>query len=292
MSSFIQHTVRWLTDLARNRYWWGGLAALLLLSGVGYLVFDNYLMPTYTRHEASVTLPTVEGRSLEEARETLATQGLRVEQQPSRYNPNVPRNQVVDQTPDAGRNVKPGRRVYLKVNSGKARKVAVPDVLTESQRVGSSRLRNMGLRVDSILADTIPAEAVGTITRQEPAPGDTVTEGAGVRLWIAQGIGEERVRVPNVYGFSVERAREQLLRARLRLVVLDTTRSNAPDTNDDVAGHRAETTPQFVIRQDPRPGDRLREGRDVRLFTTTDSLAARRARAMLPDSLTTRDGMN
>ena len=272
---------RWWVALLKNPYWWSGLAALLVASAVLYVVFDDVLMPRYTRHGVSTTLGNVEGQPYEVARDELIDRGLRVQRQPGRYNPNVPLNQVVDQDPAPGSNVKPGRRVYLTVNSGSARRIAVPDVLTLSVRNAANELRAAGLQVDSVLADTIPAANVGTITRQQPTPGDTVDAGTGVRLWSAQGVGQNRVEIPNVYGLSIERARARLLDARLRATVLDTTRSETPRPETIEPG---EEERRFVMGQRPLPGKKLLAGRDVILYVTTDSLRAARARPPAADS--------
>ena len=274
-SSFFERTRQWVQRLVRNPYWWGGLTVLLLIGGTLYIAFDNYVMPTYTRHEAAMALPHVEGMPYSRAEELLSEKGLRVERQKGRYNPNVARDEVVDQTPHSGSTVKPRRRVYLTVNSGTARRVAVPDVLTLSVRSAQNRLRTAGLRVDSIRQDTIPAENAGTVTRQLPSPGDSLDVGEGVVLWEAQGAGEEQVRVPNVYGLSVARAKRRLLRVRLRSTVLDTLKSDSslaslprPQRNRQL----------FVMGQHPLPGASLLAGKDVRLFVTSDSIQASQAR--------------
>lgn len=252
------------------------MAVLFTCSAVLYVVLDDYVMPEYTRHGSSVSLPNVEGVSFETAREQLEGKGLDVERQEGRYNPNVSRGEVVDQTPDPGRAVKPGRRVYLTVNSGTARRVQVPDVLTLSVRSARNRLRTVGLRVDSVRVDTIPAANVGTVTRQEPAPGDTLDEGDGVVLWSAQGVGETRASIPNVYGLSVSEARERLLAARLRATVLDTTRADTSSASS--LSPQMRDRKRFVMGQRPLPGERMLAGRDVKLYVTTDSIQASRAR--------------
>lgn len=275
----LQRTFRWWVALFKNPYWWSGVAALVIATAALYVVLDDVLMPNYTRHGVSTTLKNVEGQQFAPSREQLANQGLRVKRQAGRYNPNVPLNEVVDQDPAPGSKVKPGRRVYLTVNSGSARQVSVPDVLTLSVRNATNELQTAGLQVDSVLVDTIPAENVGTVTRQKPPPGDTVDAGSGVRLWSARGLGDERIEIPNVYGLSVDRARRRLLRAQLRATVLDTTRSEEPDL-----GAPFERETRFVMGQRPLPGEELLTGRDVTLYVTSDSLRASRARPPAKDS--------
>jgi beta-lactam-binding protein with PASTA domain len=187
----------------------------------------------------------------------------------------------VDQTPHSGSTVKPRRRVYLTVNSGTARRVAVPDVLTLSVRSAQNRLRTAGLRVDSIRQDTIPAENAGTVTRQVPSPGDSLDAGEGVVLWEAQGASEEQVRVPNVYGLSVARAKRRLLRVRLRSTVLDTL---ASDSSLASLPRPQRNRQLFVMGQRPLPSTSHPAGTYVNLFVTSDSVQAARARPPAQDS--------
>jgi len=280
---WLSRLLNWLEQLGRNLYFWSGMAVLLLISGSLYVAFDAYMMPSYTRHDVSVVVPDVEGIPVERARDSLTAEGLQVQSQPGRFNPNVPRGNVVDQSPPAASGVKPGRRVYLTINEGEVPSVRLPDLTGTSLREARNRISSLGLKVGDVQADSIPSPYPQTVTRQAPEAGDSLDQGRAVDLWYSTGLGQEQVRVPSLVGLPVERARQALLRQNLRAVVI------RPDAEQAAPGSNpmdADTTArQFVREQSVRPGSRLQAGKEVRLYTTPDSTRARDRRSELPDSL-------
>jgi beta-lactam-binding protein with PASTA domain len=265
----------WFRDLATNPYFWGGLGALFVI-GVGtYFFFDDYLMPDYTRHGVSVEVPDVENMEFEQAQSLVSAQGLQVERQEGRYNPNVPQGRVVDQNPPPNTGVKPGRRVYLTVNSGEAPTVSLPDLTGTSLREARNRLTSLGLQVGRVRVDSIPSPYPQTVTRQRPAPGDSLQQGKTVDLWYSEGLGSQQVTVPDVRGLRVERARRQLLRQKLRYVVIDP--NAASESEGAEAGDAGATAAaRWVRQQGQAPGSTVRAGTEIRLFTTTDSTEVQR----------------
>ena len=248
------HTTR---RLATNPYLLAGLAVLLLVGAGLYYLVDRMVMPTYTRHDVSVVVPDVRDRSFEEAQRLLARYDLQAERDVQRFNADLPRNMVIDQNPAAMTQVKPGRRVYLTVNSGRTQKVTIPSVEGLSLREATYRMQALGLNVADVRPDSIPSPHRNTVTRQQPAPGDSLAPGADVTLWYSTGLGETYVNVPDVVGLSLEEARARLLSTKLRSVVVD-----APEMEE---GEPLDST-LVVIRQSQDPDTRVREGFEIRLF--------------------------
>jgi len=276
--STFQAAKHWLSSLAKNPFFWGGLGILVLV-GLGVVfVFNTYVMPSYTRHDAGLSVPNVEQQPFERAAETVQAKGLSVERQEGRFNPNVPQGVVVDQNPPPDSPVKPGRRVYLTVNSGEAPTVVLPDLSGTSIREAENRLNALGLKVQSLRPDSIPSPYPETITRQRPEPGDSLKIGKGVRLWYSEGLGDRTTSVPNLVGLPVETAKQVLLRQKLRSVVVE---GNA---SDDESASADEDVRLFVKRQGRQAGTSVRRGTEIRLFATPDSTAAQEMRIAPADS--------
>jgi beta-lactam-binding protein with PASTA domain len=267
----------------RNLYFWGGVLALLVVGFGAYLVVDAVIMPAYTRHDVSIRVPKVENQSFEEAKTLMQERGLQVQRQVGRYNPNVERGVVVDQTPLPDAKVKPGRRVYLTVNAGELPTLKLPDLTGMSVREAKNRLSSLDLEVGTVQEDPIPSPYANTITKQDPAAGDSLKEGKTVDLWYSTGLGAENVEVPNVVGYTVADARDFLLRNELRSVVVDTDLSadETPSQDVDVDSLEQEI---YVRRQGHAPGDSVRAGTEVRLFTTSDEAEAMERREALENS--------
>lgn len=250
---------RWSWSLLSNRYFWHGLGFFLVVALSAYLLVDELMMPAYTRHDASVSVPGVVNRPVGEASQILQRRDLQVERQRAQqYNPNVPRGEVLDQQPPANALVKPGRRVYLTVNAGQTPMVQMPDLDGTSIREAKNQLLALGLTPGRVRPDPVPAPYPNTITKQSPAPGDSLREGASVDLWYSQGLGSEDAEVPDVRGLRVPTAQRTLLNQNLRSVVVDTTQEA------DLSG--------VPVRMQSRPpGASVREGTEIRLFVNSDT---------------------
>jgi len=274
LSSF-QALLHWLRTLLRNAYFWGGLGGLLLLGLATYFLVDAVLMPSYTRHGVSVQVPNVEETSFLNAKEQVESRNLQVKRQVGRFNPNVPREAVVDQNPPPHANVKPGRRVYLTVNAGEAPVVSIPDLSGVSVREAKNRIASLGLSVGTVGPDSLPSPYPNTITRQRPSPGDSLKTGGTIDLWYSTGLGTDTVQVPSIAGRTVEQARRLLRAQKLRAIVVDPRAGASPKSPADTSSSR-----RFVRRQGRPPETKVRAGTEIRLFTTDDSTAVPE-----PDSL-------
>ena len=257
-------------EVVSNRYFWGGCVGLLLIGGLLYLSVDRVLMPNYTRHGVAVEVPNVQEIDLEEARSRLESAGFRIEVEEGQYNPNFPQDLIVDQSPLPNTAVKPNRRVYLTVNRGEVPTVVLPDFAGMSSREARNRAEGRRLVVDTMRADTIPSPYPGTITRQEPAPNDTVDVGSEIKFWYSTGLGEEETTVPELVGLSVEDAREALLDRNLRPLIIqeDDDSENGEDRNED---WDEDDAPSLYVRmQGQDPDTEVPEGTEIRLFVTDD----------------------
>lgn len=246
---------RYIKDTLLNPYLWGGIASLLGLGLLIYVVVNFFVMPGYTRHGDYVVVPDVRNYVSVDAERTLEERSLLVEVVPQRYSPSTPRDAVIDQSPAAGSQVKPGRRVYITVNTGDQVMIRVPRLEDLPLREASGRLSALGLRTGDVRPDTIPSPYANTITRQEPAPGDSLPQGGSVRLWYSTGLGTEFVSMPDLTGMTLGEAETTLLNHRLRFVVI----GGDPDDRE-----------AYVERQSREPGTRVREGFEIRLFVAGD----------------------
>lgn len=257
MQERLSSVLDYLKFLLTNPYFWGGAAVLLLVGILLAVTLNSAIMPSVTRHNEYVSVPNVINYTYEDAESALELAGLEVEQVMRRYSPDAPRDAVVDQNPVPSARVKPGRRVYLTVNSGRQAMVRVPRLTDLSTREATSRLSAIGLRAGELRPDSIPSQYANTITRQLPQAGDSLAEGGEVRLWYSTGFGSESVMIPDVTGMTVSEAASVLLGSRLRYVVLGEEGVDDPSAT--------------VQRQSREPGTRVREGFEIRLFVGEDT---------------------
>ncbi len=232
---------------------WKGIGLLAAVWIATYYIVDRWVMPTYTRHGVHVSVPDLRALSLDEATENLEEHALRLAPLLRRYDPEQPRDIILNQDPAPETLVKPGRRIYLTINSGEVSRIVVPDLQFVSMREAKSRLASQRLLLGEVLEDTLPAPFRNTVIRQDPAPGDSVAPGSLVTVWISSGLGDTFVPVPDITGLSVRDAEHLLARSSLRLVVLQ-------DPRIPVA--RMDT----IVRQQPPADFEVRSGSEIRGF--------------------------
>src|SRR5680860_1472314 len=102
--------------LFTNRNFYLLIGGLLVAFILFLMLLDNVIMPAYTNYDEGVTVPNITRVSLDEAKQTLESSGLRYEIAERRSNAAFPADYVIDQNPTPAEIVKPNRKVYLTVN--------------------------------------------------------------------------------------------------------------------------------------------------------------------------------
>lgn len=244
-------------SLLRQRILWKGIIGIAVVGLIGYVTFNYWIMPNYTRHGVTIAVPDTENLSYEQAEQVLQQQDLQAEKVVQRYNPQLPRDVVVDQQPAANREVKPGRRVYLTVNSGETPYYEVPDLIHLSRRQAINQIEAHQLEVGQIRVDSIPSPYKNTVTRQKPASEDSVQQGTEIDLWVSPGQGDQFLEVPRLTGLYLWEADSLLRNHNLRILLMtDTTGVEEKDS-------------LRITGQYPASGQSVREGSEVRVTADT-----------------------
>lgn len=123
------------------------IVCVLLVLGVA----THLLLLLGTRHSAHRTVPDLTGIPLEEALGEARRQGLEIIVNDSLYVPAYDGGVVLDQLPEKGVGVKPGRTVYVTINSYRQKMVTVPYVAGRSLRQAKNMLEVAGLGIEQIV---------------------------------------------------------------------------------------------------------------------------------------------
>ncbi len=124
------------------------LLAILALSlyAIGAMLFTSW----YTRHGQSIQVPKVVGMPIETAEEVLDDNDLEMVIIDSVYDENQKPNTIVEQDPVFDSKVKPGRKIYVSINTGIKPKVRMPKLINGSSNLAKVLLQNVGLRLGKI----------------------------------------------------------------------------------------------------------------------------------------------
>jgi beta-lactam-binding protein with PASTA domain len=164
------------------------LLAVLVL--VVYLFLSIVFTGWYTRHGQSIKVPRVSGMPIENATELLDDNDLELVIIDSVFNEDMKPNTIVEQDPQPDLTVKPGRKIYVTVNTGIVPKVKMPKLINGSSNLAKVLLQNSGLklgRVDSVKSTFGP----GLVIRQkfkgrDIAPNTQLDKGAIIDIVVSK----------------------------------------------------------------------------------------------------------
>jgi beta-lactam-binding protein with PASTA domain len=208
-----------------------------------------------TRHGKNKTVPSVVGKTLDEARTILDEAGFDLELQDSVYTDTAKGGVVLKQVPEGDAVVKISRKVYLTVNSQVPPMVEMPNLIGYSLRNAEMQLKNMGLKI----GDTIykPDFAKNSVLEQwydnaPIAPGTRIRQGTAIDLVLSDGVGNIEFAVPNLIGLTFCEARTRLQQNGINFGVI----LPDPDVSDTCAA--------FITRQSPERYDEDKRLRRIR----------------------------
>jgi serine/threonine-protein kinase len=141
----------------------------------------GYLFVVYFDSLPEVTVPDVTGVAFETARDRLSADNLVAVEAGNLYAPKYPEGFVVSQRPEAGRNVKAGRKINLMINAISS-KVPVPNLLGKQLFDAGAILQAADLGQGEVRRERNLNQPEGTVLAQEPLPGEEAPTGSRVDL--------------------------------------------------------------------------------------------------------------
>lgn len=181
-----------------------GIIFILLAFGAG--IFSAF-SGRFFGEEVSVPLMT--GLSLEEAENSAAKLGLKLNVIGRETSDTYGEGIVISQKPEADNTVKSGREIKVKISSGLTEGVqqVVIEKLTGMSRENVEQyLINNGLVLGNIEEMYDSTYAAGTILSQTPSSGSSVALGTPVNLRISLGAAPDKIAVPSCVGVTLEEA--------------------------------------------------------------------------------------
>ena len=223
---------------------------LLLSIIVAIVAADKLLLPFLTESGAETSVPDVREMNYDMAASKLRKAGLNATKSYNvRYLPDVPPDRVIDQVPEAGSVVKPGRSIALVVNRKDKPSYPMPDLVGRTEAEALRELERLGMVVSGVQMQAVSdADQDGRVLSQSLPPDVVIRSGNAVSIIVGkleqEPVGMRRVIVPDVLGMSVDQARGVIVRNGLAvgkisyeysdLLVPDTVVSQKPSANSMV----------------------------------------------------------
>lgn len=201
MLKFITGRPLWLNILV------GGAIFFLLF----FLFFQS--LSWITRHDAVLPVPSVTGKSYDEAKQFLEKQGFEVQVQDTVFTDTLPLSAVVRQFPDAETIVKENRIVFLSINRASAPDVPMPKLDGLTFKSAQIALEQTGLKIEDTVYRKFEFRdmVLEQLFKGQPIKeGTQLPMGSGITLVLGTGLGNEKVDMPDLFGFTLNEAKQIL----------------------------------------------------------------------------------
>jgi beta-lactam-binding protein with PASTA domain len=228
------------------------LVAIALLLLMAFLFFMS--LDSLTRHNETIRVPQVSGRTLADATSVLEKEGFEVAVQDSVYIDTLQPLAVVKQSPESEELVKVHRTIYLTVNRAQPPLIEMPDLRGFSFRSAQLYLESLGLKIgDTSYTPDIARNAVKDqlFNGRTIEPGTKIPMSSAIDFVLGNGLGETQLAVPDLVGLTVSQAREYLSGDNVGVGVIITT------------GAVTDTANAYIVKQNPAPTTQLPSGETV-----------------------------
>ncbi|HEX6332764.1 MAG TPA: PASTA domain-containing protein, partial [Flavisolibacter sp.] len=191
---------------------WVNIVAALIL--VLILIFIFFLSLNWiTKHGDALPVPSLVGKSLEDAEKIIEEKGFDLVIQDSVFYDSLPPGFVIRQVPDPDAVVKVNRTIYITINRYVAPDVDMPNLVGYTLRNAELVLRNLGLHIGDTTSR--PDFAKNAILEQSfngrpIAPGEKIKVGSRIDFVVGSGLGTEYMAVPYLIGKTYGEARAML----------------------------------------------------------------------------------
>ncbi|MBN9301260.1 MULTISPECIES: PASTA domain-containing protein [Dysgonomonas] len=128
---------------------------------VGLVIIVLFLLNFYTKHNESITVPTVKGLQVQDAAGILESSDLRYEISDSIFQAEGAPGSIIEQIPKEQSKVKKGRTVFLVIKAKGVQLVSVPELKDYSRRQAEAQLASLGF--NKITIQEVPAAYKGLV---------------------------------------------------------------------------------------------------------------------------------
>ncbi|MDO5410152.1 MAG: Stk1 family PASTA domain-containing Ser/Thr kinase [Lachnospiraceae bacterium] len=159
-------------------------------------------------------MPTVQGKTLEEAEELLRDAGLgrKIKRQASNE---VEKGYVISASAQPGEIVEKNTQITLYVSSGKNTQLIPGNIIDAKEAAATRTLEDLGMIVKREEGPSNEIEA-GNVYDCSPGVGEEVTVGSTVTIYVSTGADKQMTAVPNIVNQPLETAKYMLSGASLQ----------------------------------------------------------------------------
>lgn len=227
--------------------WWGGSSKDTKSEQPSSIVATAAPTESAT---GKVEVPSIVGKTLEEAEELLTSSNLKWQLMPEESQEEI--NTVTRQNPESGTEVDEYTQVTIYYSKGESG-ITIPDLTNKTPQEAMTQLENLGLTVAGTSKQNSDSVPEGKVCGTDPVVGSSVKKGTAVTIIISKGSESDMVTVPNIVGKTKEVALEKLsdcgLRGDVTYVYSETYAKDRVSSQEIKAGKKVEigTTIHYTV---------------------------------------------
>jgi eukaryotic-like serine/threonine-protein kinase len=214
-------------------FWLNVLIAIILFVFLAWLTL--FSLGLFTKHGEAISVPDLNGMTLEEVKAALDENNLRFEVIDSVYLTSKKKGTIVDQSPSPNFKVKENRKIFLTMNATLPERVHTPELVGVSLKQATANLETYGLRVGSL--KYVPDIGKNVVLKQlykgkEIKRGELVNKGEAIDLVLGMGASDEKTSVPFIIGLKISEASIKLNENFLNIgaIICDETVKSSQDS--------------------------------------------------------------
>ncbi len=208
-----------LASFLISRSFWKQILIAIILSGILFWV-GLWITDIYTNHGEKIAVPSLRGKTIDEAETLLDEANLSFKVVDSVFNRNAKAGSVIEQFPRSGQEVKRNRVIALTIAAIAPQKVKIEAVKDLSLRQAIGQLSKKGIRVKNLkyVESNYTNLVLGmqTPNGKDLQIGDEIYKGDEVTLVVGKD-GNTLFSVPNLIGASATYAKRKALEAGLNI---------------------------------------------------------------------------
>ncbi|MCF0123144.1 MAG: Stk1 family PASTA domain-containing Ser/Thr kinase [Ruminiclostridium sp.] len=226
------------------------IVVIVFLVGAALVLWLAFFSGIFNKPDTE-TVPDLTGMTLSQIyADPAITENFKVVQGSVEYSDKYEKDQVMDQTPKADKEVEKGSTITVTISGGKEA-VKMIDVKKMTYEKAVQALQEIGLKVDTPeyeFSDDVDEECVISYS---PPKGTEIFPGDKVHLVLSKGPEKKKVIVPSVVGQSIDQARRMLEDLGLKV-----------GSTEEIASEKAKGT---VVYQSVAANTEVEEGTAVTL---------------------------
>ena len=209
-------------------------------------------------HGHEVAVPDLVGKSPVAARMLAEQSGLEVNVERQYYSPTVPEGKILSQLPPAGSQVRRGWQVRVAESLGPQR-VAIPNVIGQSERAANINIRRRGLDVGAIAQMQLPDAPDSQVLAQAPPPNASGVSAPKISLLVAAPSQPQALVMPSFVGQPLGTVTQIVQDAGLHIGTV--TLAALPESSTPTTP--APSPASMIVTQNPAAGEKVIEGAAV-----------------------------